>query len=72
MPKEVNLNKEVIMRHSHRMKSAKVDLIDTDQVIAFLEEEIDIFRRRIQSDEEILYDYKQKYNREDKTHEDKT
>lgn len=40
-------NKEIIAKHSRRMKNACIDLTNTDEIISFLGEEIDGYRKRI-------------------------
>lgn len=40
-------NKEIIAKHSRRMKNVCIDLTNTDEIISFLGEEIDGYRKRI-------------------------
>ena len=47
-------NKEIIAKHSRRMKNDCIDLTNTDEIISFLGEEIDGYREQINDMIDIL------------------
>lgn len=48
------INQDIVDKTIHRMKFAKVNINSTEEVISFLGEEVERYRRRIENDEEWI------------------
>lgn len=48
------INQDIVDKTIHRMKFAKVNINSTEEVISFLGEEVERYRRRIENNEEWI------------------